>query len=57
MKSCFDSIWLLQFPLPLVCIIQVPLATLDSQTVKNLIGLSRTLVNVMGEYFANEIVK
>ena len=33
------------------------LPALDSKQNKNLIRLSRTLVNVMGEYFANEIVK
>ena len=35
----------------------VPLPALDSKQVKNLIWLSRTLVNVMGEYFSNEIVQ
>ena len=35
----------------------VPLPALDSTQIKNLIWLSRTLVNVMGEYFANEIVR
>ena len=44
----------------LVCIVKhsdVPLPALDSKQIKNLIRLSRTLVNVMGEYFANEIVQ
>ena len=44
----------------LVCIVQhsgVPLPALDSKQIKNLIRLSRTLANVMGEYFANEIVQ
>ena len=43
-----------------VCIIKhsgVPLPALDSTQIKNLIWLSRTLVNIMGEYFANEIVQ
>ena len=35
----------------------VPLAALNSKQIKNLIWLSRTLVNVMGEYFANEVVQ
>ena len=35
----------------------VPLPALDSKQTKNLIWLSRTLVNVMEEYFANEIVQ
>ena len=35
----------------------VPLHTLDSKHIKNLIWLSRTLANVMGEYFVNEIVQ
>ena len=35
----------------------VPLPALDSKWIKNLIWLSRTLANVMGEYFANEIVQ
>ena len=35
----------------------VPLPALDSTQIKNLIWLSRTLVNVMGEYFGNEIVQ
>ena len=44
----------------LVCIVkhsEVPLPALDSKQIKNLIRLSRTLANVMGEYFANEIVQ
>ena len=44
----------------LVCIIKhsgVPLPALDSTQIKNLIWLSRTSVNVMREYFANEIVQ
>ena len=44
----------------LVCIVkhsEVPLPALDSKQIKNLIRLSRTLVNVMGEYFANEVVQ
>ena len=44
----------------IVCIIKhsgVPLPALDSTEIKNLILFSRTLVNVMGEYFANEIVQ
>ena len=44
----------------LVCTVKhsgVPLPALDSTQIKNLIWLSRTLVNVMGEYFANEIVQ
>ena len=44
----------------LVCIVKhgdVPLPALDSKQIKNLIRLSRTLANVMGEYFANEIVQ
>ena len=36
---------------------EVPLPALDSTQIKDLIWLSRTLVNVMGEYFANEIVQ
>ena len=39
----------------IVCIVKhsgVPLSALDSTQIKNLIWLSRTLVNVMGEYFA-----
>ena len=42
------------------CIVKhsgVPLPALDSKQIKNLIWLSRTLANVMGEYFANEIVQ
>ena len=42
------------------CIVKhsgVPVPALDSKPIKNLILLSRTLVNVMGEYFANEIVQ
>ena len=35
----------------------VPLPALDSAQINNLIWLSRTLINVMGEYFANEIVQ
>ena len=35
----------------------VPLPALDSTQIKNLIWFSRTLVNVMGECFANEIVQ
>ena len=35
----------------------VPLPALDSTLIKNLILLSRTLENVMGQYFANEIVQ
>ena len=45
--------------LSLVCIVKhsgVPLPALDSTQIKNLIWLSRTLANVMGDYFANEIV-
>ena len=34
-----------------------PLPAFDSKQIKKLIWLSRTLVNVMGEYFANEIVQ
>ena len=34
-----------------------PLPALDSKQIKNLIWLSGTLANVMGEYFANEIVQ
>ena len=44
----------------LVCIVKhsdVPLPALDSKQIKNLIRLSRPLVNVMGEYFANEIIQ
>ena len=44
----------------LVCTVKhsgVPLPTLDSTQTKNLIWYSRTLANVMGEYFANEIVQ
>ena len=44
----------------LVCIVkhsEVPLPALDFKQIKNLIMLSRTLANVMGEYFANEIVQ
>ena len=44
----------------LVCIVKhsdVPLSALDSKQIKNLIRLSRTLANIMGEYFANEIVQ
>ena len=42
--------------LSLVCIVKhsgVPLPALDSTQIKNLIWLSRTLGNVMGEYFAH----
>ena len=42
------------------CIVEhigVPLPALDSTQIKNLIWLSRTLANVIGEYFANEIVQ
>ena len=42
------------------CIVKhsgVPLPALDSTQIKNLIWLSRALVNVMEEYFANEIVQ
>ena len=42
------------------CVIEhsgVPLPALDSKQINNLIWLSRTLANVMGEYFANEIVQ
>ena len=42
------------------CIVKhsgVPLPALDSKQIKNLIWISRTLVNVIGEYFANEIVQ
>ena len=35
----------------------VPLPALDSKRIKNLIWLSRTLPNVMGEYFVNQIVQ
>ena len=35
----------------------VPLSAIDSKQIKNLIWLSRTLVNVMGEYFANKTVQ
>ena len=35
----------------------VPLPALDSTQTKNLIWFSRTLVNVMIEYFANEVVQ
>ena len=45
--------------LPLVCIVErsgVPLSALNSTQINNLIWLSRTLVNGMGEYFSNEIV-
>ena len=55
-KDCFDSIWLPQF----ACIVKhsgVPLPALDSKQIKILIWLSRTLANVMEEYFANEIVQ
>ena len=44
----------------IVCIVKdsgVPLPALDSTQIKNLIRLSRTLVNVMEECFANEIVQ
>ena len=48
--------WLSQFLL-IVYIVnsEIPWPALDSTQVKNLIWPSRTLVNVMGEYFANEI--
>ena len=39
------------------CNVGVPLPALDSKQINNLISLSRTLVNVVGEYFANEIVQ
>ena len=42
------------------CIVEhsgVPLPALDSKQIKNLIWLARTLANVMGEYFGNEIVQ
>ena len=41
------------------CIVKhsgVPLPVLDSKQIKNLIWLYRTLANVMGAHFANEIV-
>ena len=41
------------------CIVKhsgVPQPALDSKQTKNLIWLSRTLANVMVEYFANKIV-
>ena len=44
----------------LVCIVEyrgVPLPALDSTQIKNLIWPSRTLVDVMEEYFANKIVQ
>ena len=46
--------------LSLVCVVRhsgIPLPALDSTQIKNLIWLSRTLANVMGKYFANEIVQ
>ena len=58
-KGCFDSIWLPQSPLT-VCIVnysRVVLPALDSKQIKNFIWLSRTLVNVMEEYFANKIIQ
>ena len=42
------------------CIVKhsgVPLPALESTQIKTLIWFSRTLVNVMEEYFANEIVQ
>ena len=42
------------------CIVKhsgVPLPALHSKQIKNLIWLSRTLANIMGEYFANENVE
>ena len=42
------------------CIVKhsgVPLPALDSKQIKNLIWLSRTLANVIEDYFANEIVQ
>ena len=50
----FDYLSFLLF----VCIVkhsEVPL--LDSKRIKNLIWLSRTLINLTEEYFANEIVQ
>ena len=44
----------------LFCIVKhsgVPLPALDSTQIKNVVWLSRTLVNVMEEYFPNEIVQ
>ena len=48
----------LSFPL-LVRIVKhsgVPLPTSDSKQIKNSIWLSRTLANVTGEYFADELL-
>ena len=57
-KGCFDSIWLPQFPLTcLHCYSGVLLPALDSTQINNLIWLFRTLANVVGEYFANEIAQ
>ena len=58
-KVVFTQFGYLSFLL-LVCIVKhsgVPLPALYSTEIKHLIRLSRTLVDVMGEYFANEIVQ
>ena len=58
-KGYFDSIWLPQFTLS-ACFVKhsgVPLPALNSKQVKDLICFSRTLANVMGKYFASEIVQ
>ena len=59
-KGCSNSIWLPQ--LPLVCVIKhsgVPLPALDSKQIKYLIDLAfqNISINVMEDYFANEIVQ
>ena len=60
-NGCSDSIWSPQVSFNCLHALfkhnGVPLPALDSKQIKNLIWFSRTLVNVMGEYFANEIVK
>jgi len=54
-RGCFDSIWLPQFPTSSAssntveshCLLYIP----------TVIRVSRTLANIMGECFANEIVQ
>ena len=60
----FAHLYCLYYAGPLSCILGcnvkhsgVPLSALDSTQINNLIWLSRTLVNVMEEYFAKEIVQ
>ena len=58
-KAVLTHYGYLSFLLP-ACIVKhsgVPLPALDCKQIKNLIWLSRILANVMGEYFAKEIIQ